>query len=176
MSIDSQISDAAFAAAQAQVHVQRANAGLATAVAEHEKIAERVAALTTQRAEIIARRGLGDTRPTDGADLELIAADQQGLAGILDEAEAVVTAARGPVQAARQAWSNAHREMQLAEDAAALAQLVEHAGKLDGLLLATVSQITDTQGRLGQTGRPAWAPSKDLYIGLRKLTSATGGL
>ena len=43
MTNDSQISDAAFAVSQAHANVQRANAELATAADQHEKIAERVA-------------------------------------------------------------------------------------------------------------------------------------
>jgi chromosome segregation ATPase len=176
MTADSQISDAAVSVAEAHAHVGRTSAELAAATAEHDKITERVAALDAKRAEIIARRQRGETQRDDGAQLELITADRQGLSSILDEAEAAVNAARGPFQKARQALSEAQRGLQIAEDTAALAQLVEHAGRLDALMLATVGQIAETQGRLGHTGRPVWAPSKDLYLGLRKLTSAVGGL
>jgi chromosome segregation ATPase len=176
MTTDNTIADAAFAVSTAHAHVQRASAELAAANAQYDQIAERVAALDATRAEIIARRQRGNLQPDDGAQLELAAADREGLSGILAEAEAVVTAARGPGQEARQALSEAQRGLQIAEDTAAMGRLVEHAGRLDALMLATTGQIAEVQARLGHTGRPAWAPSAELYRELRKLTAAVGGL
>jgi hypothetical protein len=170
------INAAAYEVSRAFANLQRVNADLATAEVEHGRIEARTAALDSKRREIVSRRQAGDARPNDGADLELIAADREGLSSILVEAEAAVGAAQKLVQKAKQALNEAQRGMQIVEDSAALDQLVAHAGRLDALLLATAGQISETQARLGHTGRPVWAPNPELFRVLRKLTAAVGGL
>jgi hypothetical protein len=160
---------------------------IATAVAEHEKaaaaldcalaararIADRIAALDSTRAGIIGRRQRGEVLPDDGPSLCLIDADTQGLAAMTADADALVSDARGPVQAADQAIAAARQGLQQAEDEAAEVALVAHAAKLDALLLATVERLGGLNSRLRRV-RPAWCPSRPLTEALRRLQLANG--
>lgn len=163
----------AHAVSEAHSAVRLATSELAAAQADHQVIADRINAIHTNRSAIIARRQAGDARPGDAGEIELLAADVQGLEGILAERKAEVAKAKTAQTAARQMLASAQSNMQRAEDAANLAALKEHAGKLDALLLATVQQIVETQNRLGDR-RAAWAPSKELHFALRKLAAAAG--
>lgn len=169
------IEAAAQAVAHALTAAARAGAAFDEASDQHQKIADRIHALDAERAGIVARRAAGDHRPDDGARLALIEADKQGLAGLQSEAMAAVHAARGPAEAAKRAVAGARMMFDREEAERAETALINHAGRLDELLLATVRQITEVGQRTGRA-MPAWGPSAALAKELRKLQARRGTL
>jgi hypothetical protein len=162
------IQAAAAAVADAEVAFELAATEHGSAASETAKLRDRLADLEARRAEIVSRRQVGDCRADDGADLALIAADGEGLAALLAEAQAAETPLRQKADAATTALANARMLLQRAEDEAAEAQLIAHARRLDGLLLETISQLAEVGQRLGRPV-PPWGASPELREKLRRI-------
>jgi chromosome segregation ATPase len=168
------IATAAGFVASATGRLETANAALAQAEAEDRKVRDRIAALTAERHAIVQRRAGGQHDDGDAGRLALVAADLEGLATIASEAEAAVAAERAKAEADRRLVDQARAQLARAEDEAALAGLVEHAGKLDTLLTVTLQQIATVAARIGAPGRPPFAPSPALVMAIRRHAAAHG--
>lgn len=169
------IEAAAMQVAAAVAQLERTRAELAQAESGRRRVADRIEVLENERANIIARRRAGAGQGDDGAQLELIRADLEGLADLLRDADRQVAAAQGPHVEADRAVHIARAAMQRVEQEIAEQQLVAHAGRLDELLRATLGQLRELHGVLGR-GKPVWAPSVELYGELRRLAAAGGRL
>lgn len=110
------------------------------AQADHEKIQGRIAALTAERAGIVARRTAGDQRADDGPALALIGADIEGLQGLLPGAEAALADAKARKRHADAAVAGARGAYAAAEARRKLAALDAHAAELLRLLAETIGQ------------------------------------
>lgn len=89
-------------------HAAEADSDATTAhQARIQALADRIHALEHRRAEIVARRARAETRADDAGQLELIAADLEGLEAMLARAraEAPPTRASARVRAAEAAWT-----------------------------------------------------------------------
>jgi chromosome segregation ATPase len=131
---------------------------LAAAEKHRDQIAERISALTNERASIVARRA-GDKREAeDGSRLALIAADLEGLTAMQPDAVARVAEAKAAFD--------------LASAAAAAAR--EEIGRAEALALREA--IADATKRAGVGGRPPWGASRELRDLLRKVAAERGEL
>lgn len=160
--------------ATATARLSAATAALTEAEAADRKVRDRMAALTTERQAIIARRAGGQHGDGDAGHLALIAADIEGLASIVGEAEAAVTTERVKVEAEQRLVDQARAQLTRAEDEAALTALVDHAKRLDELLTVTLQQIAAVAARIGAPGRPPFAPSPALVMAIRRHAAAHG--
>ena len=168
------IATAAGFVASATGRLETSSIALAEAVAMERQVRDRIAALTAERQAIVQRRAGGQHDDDDAGRLALIAADLEGLSLIFGEAEAAVTAERAKAEADRRLVDQARAQLARAEDEAALAGLVEHAGKLDTLLTVTLQQIATVAARIGAPGRPPFAPSPALVMAIRRHAAAHG--
>lgn len=169
------IAAGARALAEAERTLHHASGALASADAARGNIDTRIADLVTQRVAIVARRASGDHWPDDGGQLALIAADIEGLDAMKPDADAVIAAARLPVQTAQNAMGHARAQLARAEAGTTEAALIEHASRLDGLLLETVERLAQ-QGKALSRARPVWGPSPPLVAALRRLQAVLGTL
>ena len=170
------IAAAARAVAEAEVSHAVATEALSRARQDRADIADRAGAISVTRADIVARRRAGDARDDDGAMLALLAADAEGLATLLAEADAAEIAVRAPFDAATAVLVNARFQLARAQDEAVEIVLVDHASKLDAALLATIGELEAVGKRVGRTGRPLWGASRMLYDRLRSLAAVRGEL
>jgi chromosome segregation ATPase len=168
------IATAASFVASATARLETANAALAQAEAEARQVRARIATLEQERAAIIARRASGQHEHEDAARLALLAADSEGLAGIVTETEATVTAKRLAAEAEQALVAQASAQLARAEDEAALTALVEHARRLDTLMADTLQQATSIAQRIG--GAIAYVPTPALASSFRRLLAAAGRL
>jgi len=159
---------AARQVAEASASVEEARAPLAAAQAHRDRIAGRIDALEAERSSIVSRRAQGDECDDDAARLALIAADTEGLRGLLATAEGALVAPRDTFERAKAALATARMSFDRTEAEATESALVGHADHLAALLLTTVQQVAEASKRIGR-GLPAWAPSAELYNALRKL-------
>jgi hypothetical protein len=162
--------------------INAASSQLATAIAEAERtgsaltvaqgrvsaIEQRIAEKASQRAAIVARRARGEHRDDDGASLELIAVDTETLRQLLADAQAAVSIVKQPAEQAQRQVSMARHALQQAEAEVSLAGLIDHASRLDALMLATVGQIGEVCQRLDRR-TPPWGASAELFQALRKI-------
>jgi hypothetical protein len=167
------ISAAAQQVAAAVAQHQRAAEGLAQADASRAQVAERLAEFDNQRAAIIARHRAGNGHPDDPGRVALLDADRADLASMLADADGVVAAARVAVQEAGSALAMARAHFQCSEDELTEATLIEHIGRLDGLMTETLRQLGELGTRLGR-GKAAWGPSAELWGGLRRIQAGRG--
>jgi len=164
-----QIKTAASALTAAKQTSKTAAATLAEANDNRAQVASRIAALEAERGAIIAERGAGKVCPDHGTRLALIAADLEGLAELLAEADATVSAARAASQSASGHVATAQRALDREADTETLSRLVAHAEKVDGILLGTIQEINAACGRLGRpAGREPWVPSVQLAEALQR--------
>jgi hypothetical protein len=169
--VNPEVAAAAQALAAARSRLQKATALHEDATAKRAVIEGRIRSLETSRNEIIGRRQVGDCKVEDGPQLALIAADLEGLTALLGHAEAVVSDVTAPAEEARRALLFAEQHVQFVEDNMTEAALVEHARRLDGLMIQTVERINAIHKRRG-SGTPKWGPSRALALELRKLQAA----
>ncbi len=162
------IQNAAQAVAEARQAAEEAAAFLAKANDETDKVARRIAALNVKRATIISARQAAKDDPEHGAKLATIQADTEILTELLERCTADAVPLRTADAEARRLRAFAEQQLQKAVDEELLGRLLEHAAKLDGLLLETASQIAAVGQRLGV--RPnCWAPSRALHEVLHRL-------
>jgi hypothetical protein len=162
-----QIEAAAVAVAEARANGVKAHHGLIEAQGARKRLTDRLAAITSERAEIVAARRGGDADPEHGIRIEVLSADERDLAELVAEADRDVTKASGIAQEASGALARAEQSFALATDEAFLGRLTAHATGLDGLLLKTVTEIAGIVARRG--GRPVWFPSIELANTLQRL-------
>lgn len=161
------------AIAAAADHVARAEADLAahrrvTAQAQEAEgqIAARIADIDAKRAAIRERRADGDRRDGDGAELELLALDREGLAEMLAEAAQNRTEAQEREERAGRVVATARHALQHAEDQAALAALKQHADAIGRVLFETVEAMAEVGRRVGSHNF-RWQPDDALMGRLR---------
>jgi len=171
MSSSDLVVNAAHALAVASTHVEKASENFAATVERRDLVQERIDALTRGRQQIIGRRQAGDQHPDDGASLALIAADLEGLAPMLLDAEAITSDAKERCTAAQAAVRIAEQTLEGIEAFEAETALIAHASRLDQLLLETVRRFNAVRQRIG-SGTPKWGPSPALALELRKLQAA----
>jgi small-conductance mechanosensitive channel len=155
-------------------HVARADADLAEhrrvtqqARQAEQQLRDRIAALDARRAAISQRRQAGDTRPGDGADLEVIRLDKEGLEEMRAEAAAMVADAQEKERAAAGAVELTRNALQRSEDQAELDALMKHANTLGALMLETVGQMAEVGRRIGSHNY-LWSPPADLMDRLNR--------
>jgi len=158
-----QISNAAGGVAAARVDVEYAGAALVKSEAARDRIKDRIAEKQAARAEIVATRKSGVDNARDGARLMTIAADIEGLAELLAEADADVTKAAAGADKATRTLVQAEADLAKASDTELLRCLIENAVVLDGLMVKNIKEIADTWKRLGNSpGRERWTPTVEL--------------
>ena len=160
------IAEAARYVAATKLDMEQASAAREGASAGCDRINQRIAALYGERSEIIARRQREGHLVDDGSRLALITADLEGLTSVLADAEAIVTTARATHQQAQQGRSAAEYQLQSAEDEVLEGALLEHAARLETLLLETIGHLDEVNKRRGDRA-PKWA-SRPLYEKLRR--------
>ncbi len=149
---------------------------LSAAEKHRDTIAERISALTNERAGIVARRA-GDKRDAeDGSRLALIAADLEGLNSMLPDAIARVAEAKAAFDQASAAAAAAREEIARAEALALREAIVPQLEELAQKLTAGVRALADASKRAGVGGRPPWGSSRELRDLLRKVAAERGEL
>jgi hypothetical protein len=166
------IKAAAAALAEAKQDSETAAATLAEADDNRAQAASRIAALEADRSAIVAERSAGKLSPDHGSRLALIAADIDGLVEIRTEADAAVTPARVTAQSASSHVAMAQAALDRESDSESLRRFVEHAGKLDALMVATLREIAALTTRRG--ARATWFPSAGLALEIRRLDLQSG--
>jgi len=164
-----QISNLSGVVAAAKVEAERAEGTLAEAEAHRDVIKGRIAEKQAERTAIVAARKAGAQTKSDGAKLMVIEADTQNLGELLSAADAVVVKAIRDATEAKRVLALAESDLARRTDEELLARLVEHAEKVDGILLGTIQEINAACGRLGRpAGREPWAPTIQLAEALQR--------
>jgi len=158
-----QISNAAGAVATAKVDVGHAAAALVDAEGARDLVRARLDEKRAERAEIVGARKAGTESAKDGARLMTLAADLEGLAELLAEAEADVTKAAAEADKAKRALVQEEANLARRTDEELLVRLVARAVVLDGMMVKNIKEIADTWKRLGKSpGRETWTPTVEL--------------
>ena len=145
------------AVAMAEAALEVASDRLAKASAALANADARLADLDQLRQEIVARRAGGQHRPDDGAELESIGADHEGLVAIRSAlAGAHDVALQAHVAAAARAHGAAFA-LGRVKDAATHRVLVGHTDELFRLLGAALAELNKVGARLGH-GQLQWKP------------------
>jgi hypothetical protein len=165
---DETIRAAALALAGARQKATRTARSLTQAQSVSDDLKERITALETERAGIIAATRGGAHDPTHALRVGVIDADISDLAPMTDDANAGVAAAQAHDQEARHAVVRAEQQMTMSVDAELEARLTEHARKLDALLLTTLNELNAAGKRISRA-RPVWFPSADLAGVIQRL-------
>ena len=127
----------------------------------------RLCDLDRHRQEIVSLRAGGQHRPDDGAELEAIAADTEGLTSIRAAlAGEHAVALQGHAEAQARAHSAAFA-LGRVKDAAAHRALVEHTDKLFSLLGASLAELSKVGARLGH-GQMMWKPDPVIAMVIHK--------
>jgi hypothetical protein len=122
----------------AEAAVDLAATRVADAAGARNKILARISAYTAERTVISARRAGGDHQPGDGASLELIAVDREGLEDLMPAAEAELAAANGEHADATRALQASRVAYKREEARQQIAALDAHADELTNLLFKTL--------------------------------------
>jgi hypothetical protein len=168
MSTIAAIQSAAIALATARAKTEVTSAEFEQSCEREMQIASRIDILDSKRDQIIGRRQRGDQKPDDGVSLALIAADREGLAPLLRDAKSATAEVRNRCLATQSFVDAAVLALQQVEDQKSEADLIEHARRLDTLLLETVQRFNVVRKRVWG-GTAKWGPSKALALELRKL-------
>jgi DNA repair exonuclease SbcCD ATPase subunit len=171
MDHETNINASAHQLAVAIGEAERTSATLATAQERVGQIEQRIQEKAAQRAAIVARRAAGNPQPGDGAELELIQADVEGLRTLLSDAEAGVVIVKGPAEEARRQVDFARQALAQAEAQATEYRLIEHLKRLDALMLESANQLVDVGKQIGRP-IPPWGPSPQLAHALTKIRAA----
>jgi hypothetical protein len=171
ISADPALEALAVAVAAAELTAAEANAAFRESEAARDVVRSRVQALDAARQEIRNRRAAGDGRDTDGADLELLALDQEILVAVLAGRDAAVTAARAEAEKAIRVLNQARHDLDHAEAQRTAAALVQHLEVLDRLLVEGVRQANSVSKGNGH-GQTGWIPSVELMAVLTPLDAA----
>jgi hypothetical protein len=161
--------NAATAVADARLALDDANSALSAAAGDRNGISQRIAALETERCEIVEVRQSGhQDDEIHGARLAIIAVDLDDLRLILAEAEAQVTPLREAADKTRQRVSAAEQALATDRQNEVLRLLKDRATQLGDLLLQAVTAIESHKARL-QMSRNIWEPSAALAEKIHKL-------
>lgn len=163
------IQSAAVAVVEAEAEAERTTAARQAAEAKVDELRERLVALEQRKGEIIARRQQADCRDSDAGDLALIAADSEGLASLLAEANAAFVSIRQAAETAGAALAQTRDRLRRAEDEVLEGKLLDHVRRLDELMLAAIAEIEAVDQRLGRPV-PSWGASAALREKIRRLT------
>jgi hypothetical protein len=98
----------------------------------------------------------------------VVDADLADLKPLVADARAGVQRAGADAAKAAQAVLQAEQQLAIARDGDLEARLVEHAAKLDALLVATLNELSVIWKR--RNARPTFAPSGELFDTVTKLT------
>lgn len=169
----SDIQHAAEAVASARTAAGIATRKLNEAVAHRDRIVERIAALDEQRTEMVAALRAGGDKAELGATLLIVDADREDLSKIRHEADNAVNAVTPEVARANRAIVLAEQNFARAVDGEELGRLIDHAGQLDQLLLATLERIATLYKALG-IPRPQFYPSDGLANIIQRLSLTKG--
>lgn len=102
--------------------------------------------------------------------MALIEADTESLRTMLADANAQVVIVKAPAEQAKQRVSFARAELAQAENAATEAGLVDYLRRLDGLMLAGLTQLS----KVSRRPKPIWGASAQLFDALRTLAVKRG--
>jgi hypothetical protein len=149
---------------------------LSAAEKHRDTIAERISALTNERASIVARRAGGRVDGEDGSKLALIGADLDGLTAMQPDAVARVAEAKAAFDLASAAAAAAREEIGRAEALALREAIVPQLEELAQKLTAGIRALADATKRAGVGGRPPWGSSRELRDLLRKVAAERGEL
>jgi hypothetical protein len=169
------IRHAALALAEAKVAAERAETALDAANAGRKRVADRISALSAERASIIGKARAGSNDPALSLQLGVVEADLGDLGDLVAGADAEVAKVQASVAEARQAVVRAEQQLASTRDSEIERLLVVHAGKLDELLLATVNELAAVGKRIGRA-RPMFAPSQALADSLYRLRLTANGI
>lgn len=163
------------AVAMAEAALEVASDRLAKASAALANADARLADLDQLRQEIVARRAGGQHRPDDGAELESIGADHEGLVAIRSAlAGAHAVALQGHTEAQARAHS-ATWTLQRARDGVMETQLAAHADQLLALLGETLAHLSTVGARRGR-GQLWWAPDPVIAMTIHKADLQRAGV
>jgi hypothetical protein len=171
---DSAIAAAAQQLAGAEAAAAKTSAAMKDTQDQRDRLAGRIADLDAQRAAIISRRAGGHKEADDGSRLALLAADLEGLNGLLVGADQQIAVKRAAHATAARAMESASFGLSDAKDNVLLARLMTHFSDLDVAMLKVLVELESIAGRLNLPGRPAWGASPDLYHRIRKLAAQRG--
>lgn len=149
MRMNTEINIAARAVVLADEQVARLAEPLAAARVALDRVRSRIESLHAARQQIVQRRAAGVEEADDGARLALIQADSEGLAELLAEADAAVTAAEGPAQEAVSAASTARNQLARQELLETDRAITDHAQKLETLLIEAITKANASAAALG---------------------------
>jgi hypothetical protein len=154
------ITAAAHGVAEGRQQAKRAHEAFAEAQAVVDHLNGRVATLQTERGALVAAGRVADTNGKLALRLAVVDADLADLAPLVAEANASAAKAQGAAAQADQAVARAEQHLAIATDEKLQERLAEHAGKLDELLLQTLTELRAVWTRRG--ARPTWFPSTGL--------------
>jgi len=169
------ITAAARQVAEAATRASAAEAGLARAAEAEAAARGRLDALASKRAAIVSRRQGGDAHDDDGEVLALAAADAEGMAPLLVEAQAATGAARAEAAEAGRLLAVARDSLTHAEAEVEIAAVIAHLGALDVALVSGLGRLHELQGVLHRSDQP-YVPTPMLALALRKLLAQAGRL
>jgi hypothetical protein len=167
------IEHAALRVSKAEAARDAANAKLAAAKTVAAEIDSRVAALDTERAEIVAAARTGDADPAAGLRLAVIDADLADLRKIAADGKAGLANAQSDVHRASQAVTVAEQQLALVKDEVLERELVAHVDQLAQLLGAGVAELRAIWRR--KRARPTWSCSTELLRELQSLRFIADG-
>jgi chromosome segregation ATPase len=137
----------------AQAALEEAETALASARVPRDHIAARLEHMAQERAAIVARRAGGEHQTDDGARLELLAVDSQGLQTLLRNSETVLAEANATCTAARTDLADAQSAYAAEEKRSAVAAYDAHADRLLELLAQTLAHRNAAAAGLGLEDR-----------------------
>jgi len=161
------IDSAAFRVAEAEQKLDAANATVTTAKKAADEIAARIAALETERGEIIDRARAGDTDGKFGLRLAVLTADGGDLCKIAADAQSGIVTARAAVERAKQALLAAEKALQLVKDEELERQLVAYVDELAVKLGSGIAELRAIWRH--KRARPTWAPTPELTREITRL-------
>jgi hypothetical protein len=164
------ITDAALTLERAAADLADAVAVLQAATSQSDTVTARATALDAARAEIVARRAAGQPHDDDGAVLEMIRADVEGLAPLATAAGSALNEARTTHAAAVTARARAATALTKAEDTTLIDALKERAHELDGLMVDVLARLDAAERRMHQ--QPMFCGSNALRTSLQQRAAA----
>ena len=167
------IDHAAHRVAAAERKLEAATATLTATKTAAAEINSRVAALETERGQIVAAARAGDADPAAGLRLAVLDADLADLRKIAADGNAGLANAQSDVQRASQAVAAAEQALALAKDEVLERQLVAHVDQLAQLLGAGIAELRAIWRR--KRARPTWSPTTELLRELQSLRFVADG-
>jgi hypothetical protein len=163
------IEAAATAVADALLALDEANDALKPAAAHREVVVNRIEALETERAAILAARRTGhQDDAVHGPRLFLLDADLTDLKVLLAEADAQLAPLRQAAEEARRQVSAATTAQDNVREGEVLRLTIARADELGALLLRAIGEIDVHKRRLGAS-RNLYTPAKQLADTLHRL-------